>query len=253
MPTPVHHLVIAQAIVADSWLTGAARQLIESQRGAFLLGSIAPDVQSVSRQPREATHFFKLPPTDARPGHAIMLAQHSALARAERLAPAHAAFIAGYVTHLALDELWIAQMFGPCFGMEAKWGTFRERLLIHNVLRTWLDERDQRRLDGRTSDLLARVEPQGWLPFVRDAGLRAWRDEIAEELAPGAIVRTAQVFAERLQVSPLELRRLLDSPAEMQQRVFARVPPGGVERFYADARAIGVQRVAEYVGGGLCV
>lgn len=252
MPTPIQHLVIAQEIMADVALTGAARCLIESQRGAFLLGSIAPDVQSVSRQPREATHFFTLPPTDARPGHVIMLAQYSTLARVDQLAPAHAAFIAGYVAHLALDELWIAQVFDPCFGMEAKWETFPERLLIHNVLRTWLDERDQRCLDGRTSDLLARVEPQEWLPFVRDAGLRAWRDEIAGELAPGAIIRTVDVFAERLHVSPVELHRLLDSPAEMQQRVFARVPPGGVERFYADARAIGVQRVSEYVGGDLC-
>jgi hypothetical protein len=249
MPTPIQHLVIANDVLADPALPLVARQVLTAQRGAFWFGTIAPDVQTVSRQTREATHFFTLPPTDTRPTHQVLFAAHPALAHAHSLTPAQAAFIAGYVSHLALDEMWIAQVFTPYFGPEAEWDTFRERLLIHNVLRTWLDQRDQSRLGDDVSGTLARVEPRGWLPFVSDLHLRLWRDEIAAELAPGATIRTAEVFAERLHVPPAEFHRMLESPAELQRRVLVHVPLACVDRFYADARTVSVRLIAEYLGG----
>ncbi len=235
--------------MANPALPPAARELLTAQRGAFLFGTIAPDVQSVSGQPREATHFFTLPPTDTRPAHEVMLAEHRALARAGRLAPAQAAFIAGYLSHLRLDELWIAHVFGPCFGLGAEWGTFRERLLTHNVLRTWLDRRDGVRLKCDVSAHLAGAEPREWLPFVADRHLRTWRDEIAAQLAPGAPIHTLEVFAARLKVSPVEFRHVLDSPQEMQKRVFIHLQPGCVEQFYADALSESVRLIKDYMGG----
>lgn len=251
MPTPIQHLVIADDVLADPALPSAAREYLVAERGAFLFGTIAPDAQSVSGQTREATHFSTVPPDNAQPGPQVMLAAHPALARAEKPASAQAAFIAGYLSHLALDELWIADVFGPHF-LAAKWGPFRDRLMIHNVLRTWLDQRDQSRLSRDVGMALARVEPDGWLPFVTDEHLRAWRDEIAAELRPGATVHTAEVFAERLRVPPDEFRRVLESPDEMQRRVFAHLPPGCVDKFYADARTVSVCWIAEYLGGGRC-
>jgi len=249
MPTPIQHLVMADDILAEEALPLCVRERLAAQRGAFLLGTIAPDAQTVSGQPREATHFFTLPPTNTRPAHEVMLAEHPQLARANQLPPAQAAFIAGYIQHLTLDELWIERVFGPHFGMGAEWGTFRERLLIHNVLRTWLDQRDGVRLNGSASEALLQVEPRGWLPFVSDAHLRAWRDEIALQLRPGAPIHTLEVFAARLKVPPAEFRRILESPDEMQRRVFARLSPGSVARFYADALQVSVRRIADYMGG----
>jgi hypothetical protein len=249
MPTPIQHLVIANDVLADPALPPVAREVLAAQRGAFLFGTLAPDVQTVSGQTREATHFFTLPLTDARPAHQALFAAHPVLAHAQDLALEQAAFIAGYVSHLALDELWIAQVFAPYFGPEAEWDTFRGRLLIHNVLRTWLDRRDQSRLGDDVSGTLAQVEPRGWLPFVSDLHLSLWRDEIAAELAPGATIRTAEVFAERLHVPPAEIHRILESPAELQRRVLVHVPLGCVDRFYADARTVSVRLIAEYLGG----
>jgi len=250
MPTPIQHLVIAEDMLADAALPAAARELLATQRGAFLFGTIAPDVQSVSRQPREATHFFTVPPTDSRPAHQVMLLTHPALSRAAELSPTQAAFIAGYIQHLTLDELWIAQVFGPCFGPGAEWGTFRERLLIHNILRTWLDRRDGVRLECDVSSALSQVEPREWLPFVSDMHLRAWRDEIAVQLIPGAPIHTLEVFAARLNVSPAEFRDMLDSPDEMEQHVFAHLRPGCVAQFYSDAFRESIRRIGKYLGGG---
>jgi hypothetical protein len=249
MPTPIQHLVIAEDVLADPALPSAAHARLAAQRDAFLFGTIAPDVQSVSGQPREATHFFTVPPTHTRPAHQVMFAEYPVLDHADELTPARAAFTAGYISHLALDELWIADVFSPYFGLEAEWGTFHERLLIHNVLRTWLDQRDQGRLNGSISESLARVEPDGWLPFAADEYLRTWRDVIAEELRPGATVRTVEVFAQRLRVPPAEFLRVLESPDEMQRRVFSILPPRCTEKFYADAQRESVRLIAEYLGG----
>jgi len=249
MPTPIQHLVMADDILADVVLLPAARDRLIAQRGAFLLGTIAPDVQSVSGQTREATHFFTLPSTDPRPAHEVMLVEYPQLARANKLPPAQAAFIAGYIQHLTLDELWIEHVFGPHFGMGVEWGTFRERLLIHNILRTWLDQRDGVRLNCNTSVALSQVEPHGWLPFVSDVHLAAWRDEVALQLRPGAPIRTVEVFAARLNVPPTEFRRILESPDDMQRRVFARLSPGSIPRFYADALLVSVRRIEAYLGG----
>ena len=249
MPTPIQHLVIADDILASTALPPAARERLVAQRGAFLLGTIAPDVQSVSGQTREATHFFTLPPSDIRPAHEVMLAEYSQLASANKLPPAQAAFVAGYIQHLTLDELWIEHVFGPHFGLGAEWGTFRERLVIHNVLRTWLDQRDGVRLNCNVSEALAQVEPSGWLPFVSDAHLIGWRDVMGLQLRPGAPIHTLDVFAARLNVPPAELRRILESPDDMQRRVFARLSPGSVARFYADAPHVSVRRIANYLGG----
>jgi len=57
------------------------------------------------------------------------------------------------------------------------------------------------------------------------------------------------VFAERLHVPPAEIRRILESPAELQRRVLVHVPLGCVDRFYADARTVSVRLIAEYLGG----
>jgi hypothetical protein len=206
---------MADDILADAALLPAARDRLTAQRGAFLLGTIAPDVQSVSGQPREATHFFTLPssqgdlqPTDTCPAHEVMLAEYPALACANKLPAAQAAFIAGYIQHLTLDELWIEHVFGPYFGMGAEWGTFRERLLIHNVLRTWLDQRDGIRLNGSVSEALAQVEPRGWLPFVSDVHLTAWRDEIALQLRPGVQRDAIGHNQVRLERGAVDLQRI---------------------------------------------
>ena len=249
MPTPIQHLVLAEDNLTDSALSPALREWLAAERGAFLLGTIAPDVQTASGQSREATHFFTFPSLDTRPAHQVMLAKHPALARASHRAPAHAAFIAGYIQHLTLDELWIGHVFSPCFGRGAEWGTAHERVLTHNILRTWLDQRDGARLKCDVSAALSRVEPYGWLPFVADGHVRAWRDEIARQIVPGAPIHTVDVFAARAHVAPAEFRGVLESPKEMQQRVFARLRPGCVDQFYTEALSVSARRIQDYLGG----
>lgn len=231
MPTPFYHVALAEDLLADAGLPAPLRGFLVEQRPAFLLGNTAPDVQTVSGQLRESTHFFNVPLTSARPAHEAMFEAFPDLARPERLEAAHAAFMAGYVCHLILDQFWIRDIFEPVFGERAPWGSFRERLYLHNALRAYLDQQVLGRLNNRVDLALASTRVSGWLPFVADEALARWRDLLAGQLSPGARCQTVEVFAARMRVPVEQLEQLVNDPAEMERRVFARYSAESLKRF----------------------
>lgn len=245
MPTPIMHLAQAQEILNSDGLTPAARRLLSRERGPFFLGHTAPDVQTVSGQRRDETHFYTLPRTSTIPSYQALFAAHPELARPERLPSAQAAFLAGYIAHLLLDELWLEMVFTPYF--EIGEGSHRQRVFLHNVLRTWLDQRDQQRLNRDTIEALRQAEPRQWLPFVSDEHLRAWRDWLIEQLESGQEVQTAEVFAQRMDVSVEEIEAILTSPQRMQKEVFGIIPEAILQSFHD----VGYSRSIELVNGYL--
>jgi hypothetical protein len=249
MPTPFMHLTVAQHILAEPGLDAELRELLASQAGPFYFGNTAPDVQVVSGQPREATHFSTLPPSDPRPSHEIMFAAHPELARPGAMSPARAAFLAGYIAHLLLDEMWMQNIFHPTFGRGATWGRdLRERLLLHNVLRTHLDFEDLPRLGNGAGHTLQRTSPQGWLPFADDRYLIRWRDEIAGQLAPGAPIRTVEVFAGRMGIAPEEFEALL-APEVVAERIFCHIAPERLAAFRQEGLERSITLIRDYLKG----
>jgi hypothetical protein len=232
-------------MLAGPGLPHTLRGLLASERPAFRLGHTAPDAQTVSGQPREDTHFFTVPMTDRRPAHEVMFRRHPELARPSDLQPAQAVFLTGYLCHLALDQLWISDIFEPIFGERADWGTFPERLYLHNVLRAHLDHSDLPRLEG-VGDSLCDAAPANWLPFVADQDLCRWRDLLAEQLAPGATTRTIDIFAGRMNRDPREFAALLGSPAELGRRIFSRLPLARLEAFREEGLARSLALVSAY-------
>lgn len=251
MPTPIEHLVMAERILASSVLTmgeGLPLEQHEAVRGAFFFGHIAPDVQVVSRQPRDATHFFSIPPTNRRPAHERMLQTYPRLARPSALPGAQAAFIVGYLSHLLLDECWVREVFYPVFGPDQTWGDRHERLLLHNVLRAWLDRRDHPNLHDGMDDLLRHARPDAWLPFAADTDLCRWRDLVADQLGPGATIRTVEIFANRARVPDTEFMALLD-PRVVEERIFKHISLVELDRFHERAVARTHDLTVRYLNG----
>ncbi len=232
VPTPFYHLWIAEKLLAHPELHPAVRGLLWQQRGEFLLGNTAPDVQSVSGQDREVTHFFDLPIrlTAPRPWKHI-LDQHPSLAQPLGLPAAQRAFLAGYLCHLQADWLWVRDIFAPIFGPFRFWGTFGQRLYLHNVLRAYLDRGVVAELPVDTGIALEVVSPDGWLPFVQNRFICEWRDFLASQLQPGAAVQTVEVFAARQGVDPDRFYGLINSEARMDAEVFSRLPRPQLERY----------------------
>lgn len=238
------HLALAEEILREGALPPTTRRLLIQQRGPFLLGHTAPDIQTISKQARDETHFYSIPPTTDRPAYEALLAAHPRLARAESLPPAQAAFIAGYIAHLLLDELWLYDIF-RCYFLP-DWGPLRERLFLHNVLRTWMDHQDQQRLNGSVVTALRETEPHDWLPFVSDQYLRAWRDWLVEQLGPAHSVETEEVFARRMGVPVAEMEAVLRSPQQMEERIFRRIPRAALRSFYKTGYERSVALIARY-------
>lgn len=244
MPTPFYHLWIAQDLLEHPGLAQEARHFLEQNWGAFLFGNTAPDVQRISGQPRQATHYFPYPFPPGQPSPLkVMLATHPELALPAQLPAPQAAFIAGYLCHLLADWLWVKQIYHPNFGPDACWGEMFDCVYIHNVLRAYLDRKIVSYLAEDLGACLEQIDPAGWLPFVEDSDLRQWQHYLAAQLQPQAVVQTVEIFAARQGLPVDAFYRLLDSEERMQQEVFSRLP----ERQLAHYRTRLLQESAQWV------
>lgn len=242
------HLIIGERLLGALCLPTDVRDLLLAQRGAFLLGNIAPDLQAVSGQPRRATHFYSLPLTSDRPVYYALLQTHPELAQPRALPPAQAAFWAGYIAHLLFDEAWVREIFTPVFDADHTWADRSERMLWHNVLRTWIEGQYLAELRNGIAQTLRAVEPDAWLPFASDYDLCRWRDLIADELEPGAALLTAQFFAGRAGVSNDEFETCLQSE-QLERHVFPRISPQALHAFHQQMTLRTRDLVVEYVRG----
>lgn len=252
MPTPFTHLEAAQRLLADPSLDWSARQLLQAERSAFLLGSVAADARPTPQSRREDTHFYTYDQPLTVPPWRVMLAQHPSLAAARH--PAQRAFLAGYVAHLAMDAVWTVDMLGPHFGGR-EWAPHPFRFLMLHALLIYMDERDLTRLEAWQADCLSAARPNGWLPFMTDAVLAEWRDFISAQIAPGGCSRTLEIFGARINRTPAELRALLDSAEQMQRGLWDHIPPALLTQveaaMYARAREHLLLYLAESQGMGM--
>lgn len=230
-------------------LAQSARRVLEEQKGEFLFGNTAPDVQVVSGQAREATHFFELPihPLD-QPAWLRLQQLYPESGLAANMPPSRRAFMAGYICHLQADWYWVLEIFMPVFGLRSKWETFGKRLYLHNVLRSYLDREFLPGLKNGATASLAHIQPAYWLPFVEDRYLVEWRDFLAGQLLPGASVQTVEVFAARQGISPDEYYRMLDSQEAMDREIFSRLPHNSLDLYRSQLVLQNIQFLNVYLG-----
>ena len=253
MPTPFTHLRLATPLLdpANEWLSPAVAELLQSHPGPFLLGSTAPDVRNISPLSRRQTHFCPVPPDPLRTAEETMLQTWPSLSRPRELPPEQAAFVAGYVAHLWFDEFWHRRIILPYYLSRDRWGTHQHRFRVYHILLGSLDVRDKEELDGAVGAAMQGTEPAGWLPFVFDADLVAWRDFLAGQLLPGGVSRTVAILARRARMDAVEFLELVSSEERMDDEVFVRTPRTAVEQAYVDGAPGSAQVVTRYLQGNL--
>lgn len=249
MPTPFMHLDSAERLLRHPDLPSAVRVQLEQQWPAFYLGNVAPDVQAVNGMPREATHFYDVPPHTDEPAYRRLLAEYPVLADAQALTPAQAAFVAGYQVHLCLDLAWLYDIVGPYFFHAPLWDDVdrAQRRLAHFVLLTYLDTQALGRLPDSAESTLSAAAPAGMTPFVPDRDMAQWQDLLVDQLRPGAPVRTVEIYAERLRLTPEQFGRCLHDADWMNNILFRRVPLAPVEAVLARAIDTGVALITDYL------
>jgi len=248
MPTPFQHLVYARRILTQPHLPLPLQQCLANAPEAYLLGNTAADVQSITGQPRTETHFYRFPPPRTPRALEVMLAQYPALADPYRLAPAHAAFMSGYLAHLVWDEVWAWEVYVPFYLESTLWAERLPRSLHHNALRVLLDRQAEAELQPwpELRHAFPAAQPQSWLPFATDSALCEWRDWVAGQLENPATVQTTQVFAERMGVTVEALESVIAAIVTDEYRPTVPGLLAAVQQFEAHALIDSVQVLRWY-------
>lgn len=248
MPTPFYHLSIATEILAGSDLPASIYGLLHQQRCAFFLGKTAPDVQTISGQSRPETHFYRVPLIEANPPWERMFNRYPDLAQPDQLPPDQAAFIAGYICHLQADIIWIKDLFLPYFLPLLAKHRRKQVGYLHNVLRSFLDERILSALQEDVGQCLLQVRVEDWLPFVEGQYLIEWQNFIAGQLLPGAKAQTFEVFAERMNMPVDALLDLVHSESRMEAEIFSFIPYQVLVEYREKLVSANLELLKEYLG-----
>ncbi|MCY3911801.1 MAG: zinc dependent phospholipase C family protein [Chloroflexi bacterium] len=96
------------AVEAADRASGPLRRVIDAHFSHFCVGAVAPDARERTSTGRAATHYFEFrePSTWGR-ATAELFAARPALARPDAVSDAQAAYVAGYLAHLAVDEVFV--------------------------------------------------------------------------------------------------------------------------------------------------
>ncbi|MCY3945452.1 MAG: zinc dependent phospholipase C family protein [Anaerolineaceae bacterium] len=221
MPTPFTHMAAAQRLLADPVLPESVRNRLALELPAFLLGSIAADATRLHAPgTREDTHFYRYDEAIDEQPWRRMLERHPVLLQPRD--EAQRIFLAGYVAHLGMDEIWTREIMWPLMKGISDVNERRRRALAITLLMTRCDERDYVAIDESSVHALGLAQPRAWLPFLSDADLVTMRDLILCQLRERS--QTLDILSRRWGLTPQDFRTTLDDPARFAAEVLSWIP-----------------------------
>ena len=250
MPPIALHMVLARQIGLD-----LGEATLNAEPGAYLLGATTPDIRVITRQDRFSTHFFDLALEDHQDSVAGFFGEHARLSDPGALNPCTRAFVAGYISHLVMDEQYITGMYRPFFAAhETLGGKIRanvmDRLLQFDLERAHSADPEIRRA---LADALACTVEGIQAGFVDGETLERWR-QVASDVAARDMdwERIRAMIANHLRYAGIEqgetLTGFLDSLPELLDETIAHVTSAGVEDFLGRTTEAARKAVMRYLG-----
>ncbi len=180
MPPLGLHMIIARDIAG-----GIESPLVDADRGAYYLGATTPDIRVLTRWDRERTHFFDLNSFEEQDGVHRLLEREPQLRDVSALNAPTAAFVAGYISHLVMDEEWISQIYRPLFGERSRLCGETLANVMDRVLQFELDRRDREDFDkvAEIQRALAETAVEVAVGFIARETLHEWRNISSEVLS----------------------------------------------------------------------
>lgn len=193
--------------------------------GCFLLGSTSPDIRVITRRGREDYHFVSLDFESVGAGISGLFDANPHL-RAVALDDARTrAFVAGYITHLIADEIWIVEMFRPYFGSGGVFDDPTVGMIMDRVAQLELDRRAWPTLVAELPRLGDEVD-QVKLGFIPSDTLVEWRNWVVSFLEAGFSWDRLRFMARRVAGGNG------DHTAHAVADDFLRSVPNGMNRLY---------------------
>jgi hypothetical protein len=234
MPGLRLHLTIARDLANE-----LASTVVDAERGSYYLGATTPDIRALTRGDREHTHFFKLDDFGAQDGVRKLFETQPGLRDAGAVGEPTAAFLAGYISHLVLDEDYITQIYRPLFGERSPlsgdaMADVMDKTLQWDIERT--DCEDVTKLDEIRA-VLAETAVDVNIDFVAHEALVKWRDVSAEAIgSQPSVERLLRFLGRRLPEFRFEDDAAL---AEFAERI-----PSLLEKTWEH---VGAERVQQYL------
>ena len=196
----------------------------ESQLGYFYLGATAPDARLLTGASRAATHFFDFARDEPQSSVEAFFAAYPELRRSA-VSYCTRAFVAGYVSHLITDELWIMDVYRPCFGRCSPLAESPEADMLDRALQYELDRRERADPSAMAAirDRIIRAEAAPEVDLLPSPAVEQWREFVALATTRGPSWERFRLFAERFLISTAKI----DSE---QLRAFLRELPAQLDR-----------------------
>jgi len=179
MPPLVLHTAIAKNVADELCLAQ-----LDDERGSLYLGATAPDIRVVTRWERERTHFFDLNNFDEQDGVAAFFEAYPSLA-GSAIEPRTRAFVAGYLTHLVMDERWISSVYRPHFGERSPLGGDLRANIMDRALQFSMDCDRRKDTDfmAHVVDAVARCDLEFDLDFIDSDSLGQWQRIVTDMMS----------------------------------------------------------------------
>ena len=228
---------------------------IESDRGSYYLGATAPDIRVLTRADRAHTHFFDLDDFESQDSIARMFEAHPHLGRASGLDAATRAFMAGYLTHLLMDQRYVERIYREFFGAGTAYGDDPRGNVLDRVLQYELDRREREDIDAMTEirEALAGCNAAADIGFIERATLEQWRD-VAREIAlqPPTWDRFRRIAGRHLVAAGHEtdeqMEQFYRDLPEVLQETLDHVTEERVREFMDETLEQTTERLREYLG-----
>ncbi len=249
MPPLTLHTVMAKDL-AD----GLRHRLLDRERGNLYLGSTAPDIRVITRWERERTHFFDLGSLEEQSGVDGLFQTYPRLAQVAALNEPTAAFIAGYLTHLVMDETWITTIYRPFFGEGSTLGGSLEANIMDRLVQFSIDreKRSDRAVVAHVLEEVARSDLALEIDFIDGDTLGRWREVMLNVVnQPPDWERFRYVAGRHLREAGIETpeawQEYLRSLPDMVERSLRYLAPERVRYFVEESRRLGLEAVKEYL------
>lgn len=249
MPPLGLHMTVARELARE-----LHEPAIEAERGAYYLGATTPDIRIITRWDRARTHFFDLNEFAEQSGVHRLFEQEPGLRDASTLNAATAAFVAGYISHLVMDERYICEIYRPVFGEHSQLGGDVKANIMDRMLQFELDRRDRGDTEkvDEIRNALAESAVEVSVDFIAHDTLLEWRKVSVDVLSsPPTWDRFHRLASRYLAAAGIEsaegVARFMEDVPALLQVTLERVGADRIHDYLSGASAEARRRMKEYL------
>ncbi len=147
--------------------------VVSANMGHFLLGSTSPDIRAITRRSREEYHFAPLDFDRVGAGVSGLFRAHPGLKSVTERCDRTRAFVAGYITHIISDEVWIRYMYRPHFGNRRTFADEASANVMDRAVQMDMDRRSWPAFEAAAGALTGAADGVE-VGFIDSATLEEW-------------------------------------------------------------------------------